>query len=203
MILFHEDYLRGHELQSQLKKCRFFDYAVNEALHLSPKEQQLICRIFDSIEAEYHSSYDALSREIMLSQMSTLLRYAERFYRRQFLVRKEFHSSIYESFNNLLYQYMYVSDVYRTPSISDIAQQLNMTPRYLTDALKVETGKSAKEWIQLALVDKAKNLLLSSNDSVATVAYSLGFEYPQYFSRLFKNKVGITPTEYRKQTARH
>ncbi|MFT5880752.1 MAG: AraC-like DNA-binding protein [Moritella sp.] len=199
VILFHEDFIRNHAIYDLIKKCSFFAYAVNEALHLSAKEEAMIKDIFTSIEAEYHSNYDAFSRDIILAQISALLTYADRFYHRQFLLRKESCSSISEQFVLCFDELLATSEFNEIPAIIDIADKLNMTSRYLTDALKVETGKSAKEWIQLRLIDKAKNLLLSRSDSVATIAYSLGFEYPQYFARLFKKKVGLTPTQYRNQ----
>ncbi|MDN3680541.1 AraC family transcriptional regulator [Vibrio tapetis subsp. quintayensis] len=204
VILFHEDFVRTHGIYDQIKSSSFFNYAANEALHLSSAEQRRMQKVFDGIEAEYHANYDEFSREIILSQIGVLLTYADRFYHRQFLLRKESDASIYTQF---LHAFDECFDGafdcvghQSIPAITDIAARLNMTSRYLSDALKVETGKSAKESIQLLLVDKAKNALLSSGDSVATIAYSLGFEYPQYFARLFKKKVGLTPTQYRNQT---
>lgn len=196
-ILIHEDFLRGTTIQNALENANYFSYAVNEALHLSPKEETLVETIFDTLELEYQNNHDAFSKEIMISQLKTLLTYGERFYRRQFQQRMEnLPSTVYERF---------ISTIKKTPSdripnAESIAKELNMTPRYLSDALKVETGKTSMENIHEYQLDQAKNLLLGTDDSVSTIAYSLGFDYPQYFSRLFKNKIGMTPTEYRGKT---
>ncbi|GEA62272.1 helix-turn-helix domain-containing protein [Vibrio comitans] len=204
-ICFHPDYIRGHKLQDELKQYQFFNYSVNEALHLSPKEEQHMVAMFDALEAENNMSLDAFSKELILSQISTLLMYANRYYHRQFMMRKEADTSIYDRFSKLLEARLdaIIQESATIPEVEELAQSMNMTSRYLSDALKAETGKTTKDWIHYALIDKSKDRLLSSKDSVATIAYSLGFEYPQYFSRLFKNKVGVTPSEYRLQNARH
>ncbi|GIU50997.1 MULTISPECIES: helix-turn-helix domain-containing protein [Shewanella] len=204
-ICFHPDFIRGHKLQDELKKYQFFNYSVNEALHLTPKEEQHMVAMFDALEAENNMSLDAFSKELILSQISTLLMYANRYYHRQFMMRKEANTSVYDKFSALLEARLeaVIQESATIPEVEDMAQDMNMTSRYLSDALKAETGKTTKDWIHYALIDKSKDRLLSSKDSVATIAYSLGFEYPQYFSRLFKNKVGVTPSEYRLQNTRH
>lgn len=194
-ICVHEDFLRGHPTQALFQRCAFFNYSVHEALHLSPREERQMQHIFDNIDTEYHNNPDEFSREIILSQIDTLLRYADRFYRRQFHQRKESGGAVQERFDEA-YERLSGDTI---PTVQEMADKLHVTPRYLSDALKAETGKTAKEYLHLQLIDKAKNRLLESNDSVATVAYALGFEYPQYFSRLFKQKTGMTPTEYRNQ----
>lgn len=196
-ILIHQDFLRGTRVQELIEKAQYFNYAVHEALHLSPKEEALIQGLFDSLEVEYQQNHDAFSKDIILSQIQTLLTYTERFYRRQFQMRMESQNT------QLLARFLHALKQVpadRIPSVEGLASELNMTPRYLSDALKVETGKTALENIHIQQIDKAKNLLLGSDDTVATIAYQLGFEYPQYFSRLFKNKVGLTPTQYRNNT---
>ena len=200
-IVFHEDFIRGHTIKDELKKYHFFSYAVNEALHLTPKEEKMMASIMDQIEVEYHNNHDEFSKELILSQLSTLLKYANRFYRRQFLHRKESGSQYLDKFTSELENRMANDGVGERsiPSVEDIASSMAVTARYLSDALKVETGKTAMENLHLYMIDKAKDKLLASNDSVSTIAYSLGFEYPQYFARLFKKKVGMTPTEYRNQ----
>ncbi|CCN71508.1 helix-turn-helix domain-containing protein [Vibrio nigripulchritudo] len=204
-ICFHEDYIRGHKLQEEIKKYHFFNYSVNEALHLSPKEEKQMAVIFDAIEAEYHNNLDAFTKELILSQLSTLLMYSNRYYYRQFLMRKELDTSVYDRFSKLLEARIQsvVEESSSIPEVEELAQSMNMTSRYLSDALKAETGKTTKDWIHKALIERSKDLLLSTKDSVATIAYSLGFEYPQYFSRLFKNKVGMTPSEYRTENITH
>lgn len=199
-ILFHEDFIRGYKIKEEIKKYNFFNYAVNEALHLSPKEEKMMSAIIDQIEAEYHNNQDEFSKELILSQLDTLLKYANRFYHRQFLHRKENKSDLLTIFIKEIEKYMVTNkkEEKTIPAIEDIAEIMSMTPRYLSDALKCETGKTAMENLHLFLMDQAKDMLLENNATVATIAYDLGFEYPQYFARLFKKKTGMTPTEYRR-----
>ncbi|MEQ8823640.1 MAG: helix-turn-helix transcriptional regulator [Filomicrobium sp.] len=198
-ILIHEDFIRGHPIKDEIKKYNYFSYAVNEALHLSPKEEEMIAGLIDQIESEYHSNPDAFSKDLILSLVDTLLKYANRFYHRQFLHRKENSSDLLDRFIAEVEKFIGANkqEEKSIPAIEDIAAAMAVTPRYLSDALKVETGTTAMENLHLHLIDKAKDLLLESDATVATVAYDLGFEYPQYFARLFKKKTGMTPTEYR------
>lgn len=197
-INFHEDFIKGTELAQQIKKYGFFSYSANEALHLSPKEEKQIESIVENIVLEYHNNQDAFSKEIIISQLSTLLKYANRFYERQFINRKEFSNDLLEQFNTQLKYYFQSGQLQENgiPSIEEIAGQMGVTQRYLSDTLKKETGKTTTEHLQLYLIDEAKNMLLKPNKSIADVAYELGFEYPQYFSRLFKKKEGVSPSEY-------
>lgn len=195
IVLIHEDFFRGTRIKEKLDNATYFSYSVNEALHLSPKEERLIQSVFDNIEQEYNDNHDDFSKDILISQLDTLLIYADRFYRRQFQQRSEVNAS---TKNKFIESYKQLSKD-SIPSVEEIAQDMNMTARYLSDALKVETGNTAIGNLHLHLIDQAKNLLLASTESVSTIAYQLGFEYPQYFSRLFKNKVGMTPTEYREK----
>lgn len=197
-INFHEDFLKGTELAQQIKKYGFFSYSVNEALHLSPKEEKQIESIVENIEIEYHNNQDEFSKEIIISQLSTLFKYANRFYERQFLNRKEISNDLLEQFNQQLTEYFesgYLQEK-GIPSIEQIANKMSVSQRYLSDTLKKETGKTTTEHLQLYLIDEAKSILLEPHKSVSEVAYELGFEYPQYFSRLFKKKVGISLKEY-------
>ena len=198
-ITFHEDFLKGTELAYQIKKYGFFSYAVNEALHLSPKEEKQVESIVENIEIEYHNNHDEFSKDIIISQLSTLLKYANRFYERQFLNRKELSNNLLEQFNNSLGQYFESGQLQEKgmPSIEHLASSLSVSQRYLSDTLKKETGKTATEHIQWFIIDEAKNILLQPNKSISEVAYELGFEYPQYFSRLFKKKEGLSPSEFR------
>lgn len=200
-INFHEDFLKGTDLAQQIKKYGFFSYSANEALHLSPKEERQIESIVENIEIEYHNNQDKFSKEIIISQLSTLLKYANRFYERQFINRKEFSNDLLEQFNQQLLAYFDSGQLEENgiPSIEQIADQLSVSQRYLSDTLKKETGKTSTEHLQLYLIDEAKNILLNPNKTISEVAYELGFEYPQYFSRLFKKKEGISPTEYREK----
>lgn len=200
-INFHEDFLKGTELAHQIKKYGFFSYSANEALHLSPREEKQIASIVENIEIEYYNNQDEFSKEIIIAQLSTLLKYANRFYERQFLNRKELSNDLLEQFNEQLDAYVESGQLEEKgiPSIDQIAEKMSVSQRYLSDTLKKETGKTTTEHLQLYLIDEAKNILLNPNKSISEVAYELGFEYPQYFSRLFKRKEGISPSEYREK----
>ena len=200
-INFHEDFIKGTELAQQIKNYGFFSYSVNEALHLSPKEEKQIELLVENIEMEYQNNQDAFSKEIIVSQLSTLLKYANRFYERQFLNRKELSNNLLEKFNAQIAAYLESGQLQEKgiPSIEQIADKMLVSQRYLSDTLKKETGKTTTEHLHLHLIDEAKNILLQPNKSIAEVAYELGFEYPPYFSRLFKKKQGISPTEYREK----
>ncbi len=200
-INFHEDFLKGTELAQQIKKYGFFSYSANEALHLSPREEKQIESIVENIEIEYHNNQDEFSKDIIISQLSTLLKYANRFYERQFLTRKELSNDLLEQFNQELDTYFESGQLQEKgiPSIEQLAEKMLVSQRYLSDTLKKETGKTTTEHLQLYLIEEAKNTLLKPNKSISEVAYELGFEYPQYFSRLFKKKEGLSPSEYREK----
>ncbi|WP_299627166.1 helix-turn-helix domain-containing protein [uncultured Tenacibaculum sp.] len=200
-INFHEDFLKGTTLAKQIKKYGFFSYTVNEALHLSPREEKQIEFIVENIEIEYQNNQDKFSKEIIISQLDTLLKYANRFYERQFLNRTELSNDLLEKFHFHLSKYFESGQLqeHGIPSIAKIAKKLSVSQRYLSDTLKKETGKTTTEHLHLHLIDEAKNILLQPNKSIAEVAYQLGFEYPPYFSRLFKKKEGISPTQCREK----
>lgn len=200
-INFHEDFLKRTELAQRIKKYGFFSYSVNEALHLSPKEERQIVSIVENIEIEYQNNQDEFSKDIIISQLDTLLKYANRFYKRQFLNRKELSNNLSEQFNRYLISYFESGKLQENgiPNIEQIANKLLVSQRYLSDTLKKETGKTATEHLHLHLIDEAKNILLQPNKTISEVAYELGFEYPSYFSRLFKKKEGTSPTKYREK----
>jgi len=200
-ISFHEDFIKGTQLAQEIKKYGFFSYSVNEALHLSPKEEKQIESIVENIEIEYQNNQDIFSKEIIISQLDTLLKYANRFYERQFINRKEISNDLLELFNKQIGEYIESGQLQRKgiPSIEEIAGNMSFSKRYLSDTLKKETGKTSIEHLHFHLIDRAKEILLQPNKSVSEVAYELGFEYPQYFSRLFKKKEGLSPTKYREK----
>ena len=200
-ITFHEDFLKGTELAHQIKKYGFFSYSTNEALHLSPKEEKQIELIIENIDLEYQNNQDSFSKDIIVSHLSTLLKYAQRFYERQFLNRAEISHDLLEQFNQLLETYFDSGQLQANgiPRIEQLAAKLSVSQRYLSDTLKKETGKTTTEHLQLYLVDEAKNMLLDPAKTVSEVAFELGFEYPPYFSRLFKKKEGMSPTAYREK----
>ncbi len=200
-INFHEDFLIGTELANQIKKYGFFSYTANEALHLSPKEEIQVESIVENIETEYHNNQDEFSKDIIISQLSTLLKYANRFYERQFLSRKELSNNLLEKFNEQLDNYFESGQLQEKgiPNIEQLAVKMSVSQRYLSDTLKKETGKTTTEHLQLYLIDEAKKNLLNPSKSISQVAYDLGFEYPQYFSRLFKKREGISPSKFREK----
>ena len=200
-INFHKDFIKGTELAQQIKKYGYFSYSVNEALHLSPKEEKLLESIVANIEMEYHNNQDEFSKEIIISHLSTLLKYANRFYERQFLNRKQLSTDLLTQLNQELKTYLDSGELKEKgmPSIEQLAIKMAVSQRYLSDTLKLETGKTTTEHMQLFLIEEAKNSLLQPNKSISEVAYELGFEYPPYFSRLFKKKEGISPSAYREK----
>ncbi|MEO0469668.1 MAG: helix-turn-helix transcriptional regulator [Bacteroidota bacterium] len=197
-LSFHKDYIRGSELEKRIKKYSFFEYRVNEALHLSPKEETQLKAIFRNIEAEYHNNQDEFSREIILSQLDTLLKYSDRYYKRQFLHRKPINQTMLSQFTEVLNTYFEEGQLQANgvPSVEWIAEKLAVSHRYMSDMIKAETGKTAVDQINLFLIEEAKSLLLAPKVSISETAYQLGFEYPQYFSRLFKKKTGMSPKVY-------
>jgi AraC family transcriptional regulator, transcriptional activator of pobA len=200
LILFHEDFLNGHSLHSEIKKYNYFEYEVNEALHLSPKEEEMIKELYRQIETEYYNNQDEYSREIILGHIQSILKYSQRFYNRQFINRAELIGKTVSRFNEVLSSYFDRGLLQQKglPSVTQIADQLNISPRYLSDLLKQETGKTAIELIHIFLISEAKNLLKGADQTIGEVAYILGFENLPYFSRLFKQEVGISPNQYKK-----
>ncbi|QES89145.1 helix-turn-helix domain-containing protein [Rhizosphaericola mali] len=200
MIMIHEDYLKGHELFKTIEQYSFFDYEVNEALHLSPKEEQIIKELYSKIEEEYHNNPDEYSREIILSHVDAILKYAQRYFKRQFIDRTQLSGKTISRFNEVLKNYLAKNSLQDQglPSVNYMAEQLYLSPRYLSDLLKQETGKTALELIHLSLISEAKNQLRLGEKSISEIAYDLGFENASYFTRLFKKQSSMTPLEYRK-----
>ncbi len=199
-IHFHEDYLTGHPLFAELKKYGFFDYEVHEALHLSPREEEIMWSLFYKMETEYGNNPDEFSKSIILSHLDSVLKYAQRFYKRQFIDRKPLSGITVTKFNESLNQYFdQEAEAKGLPTVNYMASQLNLSAKYLSDLLKQETGKTSLELIHLYVISEAKNLLVEGNKSISEIAYQLGFENPPYFSRLFKKEVGISPKEFKNQ----
>jgi AraC-like DNA-binding protein len=201
IIFIHEDFLNGHVLHTEINKYPFFDYETNEALHLSPQEEQIIWDLFYKIDTEYRSNTDEYSRDIMLTHIDSMLKYSQRFYKRQFINRRELSGKTVSKFNDALATYFKKGLLVTQglPSVSTLASRLNLSPRYLSDLLKQETGKTAIELIHIYLVNEAKNRLMGDDQSVSEIAYQLGFENLPYFSRLFKKETGISPNQFKKQ----
>ncbi|MGN6416635.1 MAG: helix-turn-helix domain-containing protein [Pseudobacter sp.] len=201
-IFIHEDYLNGHNLHNAIGRYAFFDYEANEALHLSPKEEEIIWDLFYKIDAEYRSNTDEYSRDIILTHIDSMLKYSQRFYKRQFINRAELSGKTVTKFNEALNTWFrngLLTDK-GLPTVTELASTLNLSSRYLSDLLKQETGKTAIELIHIYLINEAKDRLKGNTLSVSEIAYELGFENLPYFSRLFKKETGFSPNQFKKQT---
>lgn len=198
-ISIHPDFLRNHPLEQKIKEYGFFHYAVNEALHLSPKEEKMIEKLLKNIYEEYHSNIDGFSQDIILSHLSLLLSYANRFYNRQFITRKHASGHLLLKLERLLNDYFNSPQLAEKglPTVKYVSDQLHLSPNYLSDLLRNLTGQTTQQHIHGKLIEKAKEMLASSNLSVSEIAYYLGFEYSQSFNKLFKSKTRITPLEFR------
>jgi AraC family transcriptional activator of pobA len=200
LMMIHEDYLNGQVLHSEIKKYGFFEYEANEALHLTTKEEQLVWELFHKIDAECKNNPDEYSKDIILTHIDSILKYSQRFYKRQFIHRTELSGTVVTRFNEALTAYFEDGSLENKglPTVKEMASQLNLSARYLSDLLKQETGKTAIDLIHIFLISEAKNLLIAADNNVAEIAYSLGFENPPYFSRLFKKEVGVSPNQYKR-----
>lgn len=200
VLIFHPDLIRKSELAKNINSYSFFDYEVHEALHLSDEEKCTLTDLARKIDMEIHLNIDKHSQKLIIATIELLLDYCNRYYDRQFYVRTNLNQDHITEFENLLKSY-YASNKpleLGFPSVKYCGEQLNMSPNYLSDLLRKETGKSAKEHIYAFVVNMAKNKLLGSSSSISEIAYDLGFEYPQHFSKLFKKQTGKSPAQYRK-----
>ena len=198
-LLFHPDLLLGTNLAKKIQEFNFFTYSSNEALHLSAKERKVILSLLEKIQFELEQPIDKHSKKLIVTNLELFLDYCLRFYDRQFITREVVNKGALEKFDTLLRDY-FLSDKPKTnglPSVGYFADQLNLSSNYFGDLVKKETGKSAQEYIQIKLIDVAKEKVFDPNKSVSEIAYELGFKYPQHFSRLFKQKVGHSPKEFR------
>jgi AraC-like DNA-binding protein len=198
-LFFHPDLLRGTALGARMKDFTFFSYEMNEALHLSDKEKQNLAELVAKIESELNENIDQHSQVLLVNTLELLLNYCARYYDRQFITRKNTNSTVLSKFEHILTEYFDAGNLKENglPSVKHCADKIFLSPNYLSDLLKKETGKNAQELIHYQVIELAKNTLLSTDLPVSQIAYDLGFEYPQYFSKLFKNKTGMTPGEFR------
>jgi AraC family transcriptional activator of pobA len=198
-LLVHPDFIRTFPLGAKIKDYGFFSYSVAEALFLSEKEKKVIIGLFKNISMELESAIDLFSQEVVVSQLELLLSYSKRFYNRQFITRKSASNDLLSKTEELLDNYFTVEKALLNglPSVQEIADELNVSSHYLGDMLRSLTGLNTQQHIHLRLIDKAQELLSTTNLTVAEIAYQLGFEHPQSFNKLFKNKTKVSPMEYR------
>ncbi|MBS1662662.1 MAG: helix-turn-helix transcriptional regulator [Bacteroidetes bacterium] len=198
MLLVHPDFIWGSPLAKNIKNYEFFGYSAREALFLSEQEEAIIQEIVQNIKREYQTNIDKFSQQIILSQMEVLLNYADRFYNRQFITRKISNHQVLEKLDALLENYFnHETSQKGLPTVNSLAEQLNLSPDYLSSLLKITTGLNTQQHIHEKLIAKAKEKLTLTNLSVSEIAYELGFEHSQSFNKLFKAKTNQSPLEFR------
>lgn len=198
-LVVHPDFIRNYALAKGIKEYGYFSYAVNEALHLSEKEESMITSIMQNIRQEYSSVIDSFSQDVIISHIELLLNYSNRFYNRQFITRKHASNDLLTTMEILLTDYFNSDNVQEmgVPTVRYLAEKLNISANYLSDMLRSLTGQSTQQHIHDKLIEKAKERLTTTSLSVSEIAYQLGFEHPQSFSKLFKNKTNVSPLEFR------
>lgn len=198
-ILFHPDIIRGTSLGQNIKKYGFFSYSSNESLHLSEREKEVIMDCLNNISTELNHAIDKHSKSLIAMNIELLLNYCLRFYERQFITREESNRDVLQLFEKYVDEYFDNKNQVENglPSVKYFADKVYLTPNYFGDLIKKETGKSAQEYIQLKVIERAKDRLMNSNLTISEIAYELGFQYPQHFSRVFKQHTGATPNQYR------
>ncbi|WP_422080197.1 helix-turn-helix domain-containing protein [Ulvibacterium sp.] len=199
MLLFHPDLIRKSELGKQIDTYSYFSYDVHEALHLSEDEKSTLTDLARKIELEYNQNIDKHSQKLIVSNIGLLLDYCTRYYDRQFYVRTNLNQDLISNFDHLLRDYFNSEKPVELglPTVQYCGMQLHMSPNYLSDLLKKETGKTARDHIHSYIINRAKNKLLGTTGSISEIAFDLGFDYPQHFSKLFKKKTGMSPAKYR------
>lgn len=196
-LLFHPDLIRQYPLGKAIKNYGYFSYTVNEALHLSDEEDKTIEVIIKNIQREIDSRLDNFSQDVIVSNLELLLSYCNRFYSRQFITRKMATNDLLSNFENILDKYFTFNSGLPIPTVEKLAAELNVSSSYLSDMLRNLTGQNTQQHIHEKLIEKAKGILTTTNFTVSEIAYQLGFEYPQSFSKLFKSKTNLTPLEYK------
>lgn len=198
-LLFHPDFIRRSPLASKINQYSFFSYAVNESLHISEQEKQTLAELIKQIARELNQNIDQHSQSLIVSTIELLLNYCNRFYDRQFYSRANMNKDTISDFESLLLTYYQANTQLEQgiPSVAYCGKELGISPNYLSDLLKKETGKTAKEHIQQFVVETAKNKLLGTNLSISNIAFDLGFDYPAHFTKLFKSATNFSPSEFR------
>lgn len=199
MLVFHSDFIQNYPLAKRIKEYGFFSYAANEALHCSNKEEEVISNVMQNLKDEIEKSIDNFTQDVIVSHIDLLLNYCNRFYNRQFITRKPANNDTLIRLENLLNDYFNSDDLISKglPTVQQVAEQLNVSSNYLSDMLRSIKGQTTQQHIHNKLIEKAKELLTTTNLSVSEIAYYLGFEYPQSFNKLFKKKTDISPLEFR------
>lgn len=200
-LLFHPDLIRGTSLGQSIKNYTFFSYEVNEALHLSEQEREIVTDCLNKIRIELEHAIDKHSKQLIIRNIELLLDYCMRFYERQFITRNQANKDIVVKFEQLLDEFFQNQTALTEglPSVKYFADKVCLSPNYFGDLIKKETGKTAQEYIRYRIIELAKERILEGTQSVSQIAYELGFQYPQHFSRLLKKQVGYTPNEYKQQ----
>ncbi|HEY2580461.1 MAG TPA: helix-turn-helix transcriptional regulator [Mucilaginibacter sp.] len=199
ILLIHPDFIWNTSLAKTIKQYEFFDYSVHEALFLSEKEETIITGMMKSIQQEYHTNIDKFTQDVLIAHIELLLKYAKRFYERQFITRKISNHQILGRLEDILNTYFNSDEILKNglPTVTHVAEALNVSPGYLSGLLKVLTGLNTQQHIHQKLIEKAKEKLSTTDLSVSEIAYELGFEHPQSFSKLFKTKTNFSPLEFR------
>lgn len=201
VLIFHPDLIHGTSLGKIINEYKFFSYKTNEALHLSDKEREIVLDLFEKIQFELQQAIDKHSKKLIASNIELFLNYCDRFYDRQFITRDTVNKGTLGKFEALMNDYFNSDKPQQLglPSVAYCAEELHLSANYFGDLIKKETGISAQEYIQTKVIDIAKEQIFDLNKSISEVAFNLGFKYPQHFTRLFKQKVGMSPVEYRNQ----
>jgi len=199
VLVFHPDFLQGYPLASKIKDYGYFSYNSTEALHLSEKEEKSVMDIIENVSCEIDANMDAFTQDLLVSNIDLLLKYCDRFYNRQFLTRKKANTDLLTRLEALLDDYFKNGQLLERgiPTVQYVAGELHLSPNYLSDMLRVQTGQTTQQHIQNRVIEKAKELLSTTSLSVSEIAWHLGFEHPQSFHRLFKNRTSVSPLEFR------
>ena len=198
LLLIHPDFLLGHPLAKKIKHYGYFSYSSNEALHLSDKEKAIILSVYQIMEQELNNAVDEFSQEVIIAQIELMLSYVNRFYKRQFITRKVVNSDILKKTESILDDYLNQKRMHLgVPTVKYLSDQLHISPGYLSDMLRSLIGKNTQQYIHEKLIEKAKERLTNTELTVSEIAYELGFEHPQSFSKLFKIKTNMSPLEFR------
>jgi AraC family transcriptional activator of pobA len=199
LLLIHPDFLMGYPLAKKIKQYGYFSYSMNEALHLSSQEREIILSVYKIMEQEINARVDEFSQEVIVSQIDLLLSYVNRFYKRQFITRKGVNNDVLQKTEAILDDYFNTQQTLNQgiPTVQFLSEQLHLSPGYISDLLRSQIGQNAQQYIHLKLIEKAKERLSTTHLTVSEIAFELGFEHPQSFSKLFKSKTKLSPLEFR------